>query len=108
MGRVRVPLTGSADMRDITDRPTNHCMLNQTLAEWEEELVWDHLDLAEGYDLAWLAETFRNRKALFICNGSYQPDLCRQLGSLAWIIEFTNTGRRVIGILRSTTKEANA
>ena len=55
-----------------------------------------------------MSDAFRNGTALFVCYGSYQPDLCRELGDASCIILFTATGRRVRGVLRSTKKEANA
>ena len=99
MGRGRVRLTGRAGMRYITDRPTEQCTLNHTLEEWGEKWIWYHLDLAERDDLDWLADAFRNGTSLFICDGSYQPDLCRYLGAATWIIELTATKRRVRGVL---------
>ena len=108
MGRGKVRLTGSAGMRSGTDQPKNRCMLNQILAEWVEKWIWDHLELIEGYELAWLADTFRNGTALFICDGSYQQYLCSELGDAEWTIECTATGIRVRGVLQSITKDANA
>ena len=67
-------------------------MLNQILEEWGEQLIWDHLELIEGYDLPWLADTFRNGTALFICDGLHQQDLCSELVDAEWIIECTATG----------------
>ena len=86
MDRGIVQLAGSAGMQSGTDRPTNQCMLEQTLEEWREEWTWYHLELAEGGDLSWLADSFSNGTALFICDGSFQPDLCREVGDAAWII----------------------
>ena len=63
-GRVR--LTDSAVMRSGSDRPTNRCMLKKMLAEWKEKWIWDHLDLIEGGDLAWLAEAFKTVTAFLI------------------------------------------
>ena len=60
MGRGIVRLTVSAGMQSGTDLPTNLCMLNQILANFGEEWIWDHLDLIEGDDLAWLVDEFRN------------------------------------------------
>ena len=108
IGRGIVRLTGSAGMRSGIDRPTNRCMLNKILEEWGGEWIWDHLYLNEGDYLAWLAYIFSNGTALFICDGSYQPFFCRELGAAAWIIDCTATGRRVIGVLRSTTKDDNS
>ena len=69
-GRVSVQLIGSAGMQSVTDKPTNQCTLKQILEELGEDWIWKHLDLAEGYGLAWLKDAFRNGKELFICDGS--------------------------------------
>ena len=93
MSRGRVWIALSASMRSRTNRPTNQCTLNKTLAEWVEECIWYHLYLAEGGELAWLLDAFRNGTALFICDGYYQPVFCRELGSAAWIINAQLQGR---------------
>ena len=58
-------------------RATNQCMLNQILAEWGEEWIWDHLEIIEGDELTWLEDAFRNGKALFISEGYFLLELCR-------------------------------
>ena len=95
-------------MRSVTDRPTNIFTLNQILSEWGEEWIWDHLELIEGGDLVWLSHAFSNGTALFIGDGSYQLDLCRELAAAACIIECTFTGSRVRYVIQPTTKEHNA
>ena len=56
------------------------------MENWGEWWIWEQLELIEGNNLAWLADALRNGTALFICDGSYQPDLFRELGDAAWII----------------------
>ena len=68
--------------------------------------MWTHLQLPT--DLSWLSNALQHGTLLFVCDGSYQPDLTTKRGAASWILEDTLTHSRVVCTLGSTTECANA
>ena len=67
--------------------------------------MWEYNDLED--DGIWLANAITYHSALIVCDGSFQPDLTKERGSVIWTIECTLTKMRIMVVVPSTTTTYN-
>ena len=101
-GQVRY--TGSCEHApNAPERPTS---IEEIFTKWGHSWVWDFVQGID--DGRWIADAINGSTAILVCDGSYQPHLDSTLGSAAWIIQCSESGRRARGVLRSPGNIANA